>query len=111
MKKWIVVFLSLVLVCTALLPASAAAVTPAEQAHLHFNENGKFRILNFSDFQDDILLSGHINSRNGTTASSSIPTATPSASRETRFPPEYNTPGNSAGDGSPIETVNHRTVP
>ena len=57
MKKWIVVFLSLVLVFTALLPASAAAVTPAQKAHLHFNDNGKFRILNFSDFQDDILLS------------------------------------------------------
>ena len=57
MKKLTVIFLSLALLAAALLPVTAAAVTPAERAHLHFSADGKFRILNFSDFQDDILLS------------------------------------------------------
>ncbi|MBQ7541982.1 MAG: InlB B-repeat-containing protein [Clostridia bacterium] len=34
----------------------AFAGTRAEDAHLHFDAYGKFRILNFSDFQDDISL-------------------------------------------------------
>lgn len=57
MKKLTVVFLSLALLAAALLPVTAAARTPAERECLHFNEDGKFRILNFSDFQDDISLS------------------------------------------------------
>ena len=36
---------------------TAQAQTPAEQAHLHFDENGRFRILNFSDFQETTSLS------------------------------------------------------
>ncbi len=57
MKKLIAVFCSVLFIFAAVLPVSAAARTPAEQAHLHFNADGKFRILNFADFQDDITFS------------------------------------------------------
>ena len=54
MKKKIAVFLTLLLVAGLCLPA--AAETPAEQAKLRFKDDGTFRILNFSDFQDDEIL-------------------------------------------------------
>ncbi len=60
MKKLAVILLSLALLFTALLPVAAKdmpVLTPAEREHLHFDENGKFRILNFSDFQDGPCLS------------------------------------------------------
>ena len=57
MKKLTVIFICLALLAAALLPVNAATLTPAERECLHFNEEGKFRILNFSDLQDDILLS------------------------------------------------------
>ena len=38
-------------------PMLTAALTPAESAHLHFGTDGKFRILNFSDFQETTDLS------------------------------------------------------
>ena len=55
MKKVVALLLSLVLLLS-FLPLFAAAGTPAEQANLHFKEDGTFRILNFSDFQDDEIL-------------------------------------------------------
>lgn len=57
MKKIIAVLLSILVAAAVLLPVSAAAITPAQKAHLHFSDDGKFRILNFSDFQDDANLS------------------------------------------------------
>ena len=58
MKKFAAILLSALLVFTVLVPAFAAArQTPAEAAHLHFRDDGTFRILNFSDFQDDITFS------------------------------------------------------
>ena len=57
MKKFLAVALSAVLLLLGALPAFSAAVTPAEKAHLHFDSNGKFRILNLSDFQDDSNIS------------------------------------------------------
>jgi hypothetical protein len=53
MKKLLAVCFSLLFVLLLLSPASAAAATPAEQAHLHFNDKGEFRVMNLSDFQDD----------------------------------------------------------
>ncbi len=54
LQKALCVLLACVLtVSTALF---AFAGTPAEDIRLHFNEDGKFRILNFSDFQDDQTL-------------------------------------------------------
>ena len=46
--------LCVLLACALALPAvfSALAGTPAENAHLHFGSDGRFRILNFSDIQD-----------------------------------------------------------
>ena len=38
----------------------AFAGTPAEDAHLHFDADGKFRILNFSDIQDDEILDSRV---------------------------------------------------
>ena len=52
--KALCVILACVLVVSSALFAFAG--TPSEDAHLHFNEDGKFRILNFSDFQDDTTL-------------------------------------------------------
>lgn len=43
-----------VLFVLSALPVCAA--TPAEDAHLHFDSNGRFRILNYSDIQDDMTL-------------------------------------------------------
>ena len=39
-----------------------AAGTPAENAHLHFGSDGKFRILNFSDIQEDETLTPRVKS-------------------------------------------------
>jgi hypothetical protein len=47
-----------VFVCAAVFPAFAG--TPAEDAHLHFNKDGRFRILNFSDIQDDESLDSRV---------------------------------------------------
>lgn len=55
MKKSAAVLLSLLFVLLCIVPAAAA--TPAEKAHLHFKEDGSFRVLNFSDIQDDAILS------------------------------------------------------
>ena len=57
MKKIAVVLLSLLLLALTVVPASAAAGTPADAAHLHVRDDGSFRVLNFSDIQDDALLS------------------------------------------------------
>ncbi|MBR5410087.1 MAG: metallophosphoesterase [Clostridia bacterium] len=57
-KRFVAVLAAIVLLFTCMLPVSAAAAqTPAEKAHLHFNENGKFRILILADIQDDQNLS------------------------------------------------------
>ena len=55
-KKFISIVLSLIMIFGILAP-SASALTKPEQAHLSFNEDGKFRILNFSDSQDGAVLS------------------------------------------------------
>ena len=54
--------LCVLLACALALPAvfSALAGTPAEDAHLHFDKDGKFRILNFSDIQDDESLDDRV---------------------------------------------------
>ena len=49
--------LSLAVLCALSAPMLTAALTPAESAHLHFGADGKFRILNFSDFQETTDLS------------------------------------------------------
>ena len=41
------------MLCALSAPALSAVQTPAEKAHLHFGTDGKFRILNFSDFQEE----------------------------------------------------------
>lgn len=48
------ILLACVLAVCMALPVFAG--TPAEDAHLHFDDDGKFRILNFSDFQDTTSL-------------------------------------------------------
>ena len=53
-KKLTVISLVLVMLFTLWTPGLAA--TPAEAAKLHFNDEGKFRILNFADFQDDAVV-------------------------------------------------------
>ncbi len=50
LRKALCVLLACVLAAIAVFPAFAG--TPAEDAHLHFRSDGKFRILNFSDIQD-----------------------------------------------------------
>ena len=58
MKKLLAVLLSVLLAFSVTTLAFAEdALTPAEAAHLTFDENGNFRILNFADIQDDGLLS------------------------------------------------------
>ena len=51
LKKTVCILLVCVFACTAVFPAFAG--TRAEDAHLHFNADGRFRILNISDIQDD----------------------------------------------------------
>ncbi len=53
-RKTLCIMIACVFMFTAALPAFAS--TPAEDAHLHFNRDGKFRILVFSDIQDDETL-------------------------------------------------------
>jgi len=58
MKKITAVILSLVMLLTGISAVSAAvSPTPAEALHLHFNDEGTFRVLNLSDIQDDANLS------------------------------------------------------
>ncbi len=59
MKKILAVLLSLLMLCTAALPVFAAAavdVSRPENAHLAFNEDGKFTILQVADIQDNAVL-------------------------------------------------------
>ncbi len=58
LRKAVCVLLVCALTVGAVFPAFAG--TPAEDAHLHFNKDGKFRILNFSDFQDDATLDDRV---------------------------------------------------
>lgn len=58
MRKALCILLICVLTVAAIVPAFAG--TPAEDAHLHFNADGKFRILNFSDIQDDATLDDRV---------------------------------------------------
>lgn len=53
-KTLCVLALCFAMLCTLSAPilTTAATQTPAEKAHLHFGADGKFRILNFSDFQE-----------------------------------------------------------
>ena len=57
MKKILAVLLAAVMLCCVAAPA-AFAQTRAEAAGLKFKDDGSFRILNFSDIQDDASLSG-----------------------------------------------------
>ena len=50
MKKIAVVLLSLIMLALMIAPASAAALTPAEAAHLHVKEDGSFRAAAPYDF-------------------------------------------------------------
>lgn len=54
-KHWLYKALCILLACALVFAAAfpAFAGTRAEDAHLHFDQNGKFRILNFSDIQDN----------------------------------------------------------
>ena len=54
-KHWLYKTLCILLACALVLSAAfpAFAGTRAEDAHLHFNADGRFRILNISDIQDD----------------------------------------------------------
>ena len=58
-KRTLAVLLTALLLFVSVLPMASAAArqTPAEAAHLHFNENGKFRILILADIQDGKNLS------------------------------------------------------
>ena len=56
--KTLCVLLACALAFTASFPAFAG--TPAEDAHLHFDADGKFRILNFSDIQDNESLDSRV---------------------------------------------------
>ncbi len=53
-RRALCVLLACTLAAAAAFPAFAG--TPAENAHLHFDSDGKFRILNFSDIQDNETL-------------------------------------------------------
>ncbi|MCH5198917.1 MAG: metallophosphoesterase [Oscillospiraceae bacterium] len=58
MKKITALILCTLFLFTSFSTAFAETIlTPAEKAHLHFNDEGSFRILNFSDFQDNANLS------------------------------------------------------
>ncbi|MBQ6419669.1 MAG: metallophosphoesterase [Clostridia bacterium] len=59
MKKWLSVILSVCLLGALLLPAAAAAVDTSRPtaAHLTFNSDGKLKILQLADIQDDAALS------------------------------------------------------
>ena len=60
LRKTVCALLACALVCASVFPAFAG--TPAEDAHLHFNADGKVRILNFSDIQDDETLDSRVKS-------------------------------------------------
>ncbi len=60
LRKTVCALLACALVCASVFPAFAG--TPAEDAHLHFNADGRFRILNFSDIQDDETLDSRVKS-------------------------------------------------
>ncbi len=57
-KRFVRQALCVLLACILAVPTVlfAFAGTPAEDAHLHFDDDGHFRILNFSDIQDDASL-------------------------------------------------------
>lgn len=57
-RKTLCILFSLLLIAAAALPAFAG--TRAEDAHLHFDADGKFRILNFSDIQDNESLDSRV---------------------------------------------------
>ncbi len=59
MKKWLALLMSIVLTLSLAVPASAAAVEvpKPEKAHLSFNKDGKFTILQVADIQDNAVLS------------------------------------------------------
>ena len=57
-RKISCILLACVFVALTVFPAFAG--TPAEDAHLHFNKDGRFRILNFSDIQDDESLDSRV---------------------------------------------------
>ena len=58
-KKMLAVLLTFVMLlgCASTAFAAYNTANPAYDAHLSFNEDGKFRIVNYSDFQDDETLS------------------------------------------------------
>lgn len=58
LRSTLCVLLACTLAIAAVFPAFAG--TPAEDAHLHFNADGRFRILNFSDIQDDESLDSRV---------------------------------------------------
>ena len=57
-RKTVCILLACALAFAAAFPAFAG--TPAENAHLHFDADGKFRILNFSDIQDNESLDSRV---------------------------------------------------
>ena len=58
MKKYMALFMSLLLTAMLVVPAFGAdAQTRAEKAHVSFGEDGKFTILQVADIQDDAFLS------------------------------------------------------
>lgn len=59
-NKTICILLACALALSAVFPVFAG--TPAEDAHLHFGTDGKFRILNFSDIQDNEDLDSRVQS-------------------------------------------------
>ena len=57
-RKTICILLACAFIAASVFPAFAG--TPAEDAHLHFNADGRFRILNISDIQDDESLDSRV---------------------------------------------------
>ncbi len=57
-RKTICILLACAFIAASVFPAFAG--TPAEDAHLHFNADGRFRILNVSDIQDDESLDSRV---------------------------------------------------
>ena len=59
MKKWLALFLSIVLTLSLAVPAlgADAELTAAEKAHISFGADGKFTILQIADIQDNATLS------------------------------------------------------
>ena len=79
MKKITAIIMTVIMAVCALMPA-VSALTPAEEAKLQFNEDGKFKILVLADIQDDAaILSATVNFIDAAVAGHITPNAAKSA--------------------------------